>query len=42
MLGVSLGLLLLNPLLWALFPVLEPFIQQTSNHVELWLNTHGF
>ena len=42
LLGISLGLLILNPILWSLFPVLEPFIQRTSNSVELWLMIHGW
>lgn len=42
MLGITGVLLILNPLLWALFPILEPFIQQTSNKVELWLMIRGW
>lgn len=40
MLGITAFLLVLNPILWHFFPVIEPFIQQTSNRVELYWMSH--
>ena len=42
MMAITAVILLLQPLLWSLFPILEPFIQQTSNKVELWLMIRGW